>query len=218
MNDGWLKAMINSLTKELVPPIAVCVVAAGCSCKMTPERQSSPLERNSYEGTSLQNREQNYTILPPGTYTPLPPTLLLGAANLQERDDISEALIRHLAAKSNDDPEFRYRFIGFEGLEAREHDPSEELLQRIRKLKLAIEPVSTLKESVMQEGERSESEQAKHGMTYFIFDITRASEDQVDVDVNECPGYGRGGQRWTYSLLRKNGRWTITKEQPGPVF
>ena len=55
-------------------------------------------------------------------------------------------------------------------------------------------------------------------MTYMIFTIHPTSEDQAEAAVNECPGYGQGGQRCTYYLLRKNGRWIVTKEERGPIL
>jgi hypothetical protein len=152
-------------------------------------------------------------MLPPGYYTPLPPALLLGAKNLRQRDEISIAVIRHFATKP-----FKYRFVSFEGEEGAEHDPSPQLLRRIKALKLPVRPVSSRKERVIEDGEKRDSDQATLGASFTIFSIAPISDDRVDVDVNECPGFGAGGVRAEYSLQREHGQWKVIKDQEIAIF
>jgi hypothetical protein len=101
-----------------------------------------------------EHEGQNFTIVPPGAHPPLPATELLGAVDLRERADLSETLLQHFVTKPKRDLFLKHLFIGFEGDGGKEYDPSDRMLRRIRKLKLAIEPVSMFKESSMHNGER----------------------------------------------------------------
>ena len=76
--------------------IALCLLFAGCSS-------------DAHRGSN--NRRSDFTLVPPGTYPPLPSTYLLGAATQLQRDDITEAVLRHFASK-----QFKYRFIAFEAM------------------------------------------------------------------------------------------------------
>ena len=235
--------MLDSVSRILVvSATATSLLIVGCSSagrsKTLQLYSSSPSSRpepakapeSSNDLTGLYEREfpdqasliksgKEFTITPPGFYTPLPPGDLLGAPSLHERDGICETIIRHLASKRCDvQPVINYRFIGFQGREVAMHDPSKELLQRIRDMKLPVEPVSTAKESRMSRGVRVDSEQAEYGMQYFIVYIQVENADHAEVGVNEMPGFSGAGERFTYSLVRSNGQWTITKEEPGPVF
>ena len=189
----------------LVSTAAICLLLSGCTL--------SKAERGP------RHAKGDFTVTPPGYFTPLPGSTLLGARSLEDRDAISVALIRRLATKPCDvKPDIKYRFIGFQGYNGAQHDPSEELLQRIRKLRFRVEPISAQMESRMQDGMRVESEQSTRGIMYFIIYISMRGEDRAEAGVNECPGSDGGGQRFTYWLARRGGEWTITNEEPGPIF
>jgi len=192
--------------------------------------ESAKVPRNPNDVTALYERElpdqallirsgKDFTLTEPGYYTPLPPTVLLGAGSFREREDISEIVTRHLATKPCEvQPDIKYRFIGFQGNGGSYHDPDKELLQRIRDLKLPLKPVSEARESRIVDGVRVNSEQAERGMQYFIVYIQVEYADRAEVGVNEMPGFSGAGERFTYSLIRSNGQWKITKEEPGPIF
>ncbi len=152
----------------------------------------------------------------------MPPDFLLGARTLKERDEILEVMVRHLAAKPGRDIEYHFRFLSFQGDRGptivHDHDPHQELLQRIHDLGLAMLPVSARKESRMEHGWRIESEQGEYGVEYSIVYIEVAKDDSVEVGVNEMPGFCQGGQRFTYTIKRSNGQWTVASEKAGPGF
>ena len=130
-----------SPARHLKPPQMV-------SSSPSDSHESAKVPRNPNDVTALYERElpdqallirsgKDFTLTEPGYYTPLPPTVLLGAGSFREREDISEIIIRHLATKPCEvQPDIKYRFIGFQGNGGSYHDPDKELLQRIRDLKL----------------------------------------------------------------------------------
>ena len=149
-------------------------------------------------------------------YPPLPPSVLLGASSLQERDDISTAVVRFLATLPCDFmPDIRYRFIGFYGEGINRHDPSRDLLERIRRNKLRIEPVSETRFGRFRGKTLSNSEQSAHAVVYFIVFIQKLNQIQAEVTVHEYPGVGGGSLEVILKLTQKRSKWAVTGIKPG---
>jgi hypothetical protein len=103
--------------------------------------------------------------------------------------------------------------MGERGLE---HDPDKHQLQQIARLHLPVRPISAAWVR-RQDGEVFPSSQQEGHYHFEIVRISIASDHEATVDVNERP-LGTSGQRFTYSLVLSGGKWSITKEEPGPLL
>jgi hypothetical protein len=108
----------------------------------------------------------------------------------------------------------KYRFIGIQASGGGEHDPGPELLQRVRKL--SFRPFSA-EWTRKDDGELLFEEKTSQLVAYIIVYIDIKSEDEAEVGVDEWPTLNGGGQRFTYQLHRRGGKWAIKKETPGPM-
>ncbi len=148
-------------------------------------------------------------------------TQLLGAENQTERDDILEAVAKRLVSKPNNfKKEIRFRFLGFqdEGNRSIGLDPSPELLQRIRRLKLDIVPFSASQWGFKGDQALFDPNHIEYGVLHMVIGIGKVSEDEARVEVNEQSRPASGAERFTYWLRRQNGKWTVTKIEPGSVM
>ena len=153
---------------------------------------------------------------PSETITPLPASYSLGASSISERDDICEAVLRYVVTK----PGYKYRFVGFENTDGHgyiNHDPSEQLMRRMRELRLPLRPLSYAKWGCIQHGSLVDSEHSAHGVIYYIMGIWMKGADEAEVEVRVEAYAGRGSQFYAYRIIRKNGQWITTEEEPGAI-
>jgi hypothetical protein len=138
---------------------------------------------------------------------------------LLERWEICEAVMRYLSARPVEGRhDLTDRLIGFQGAgSGKLYDPDEELLQRIRRLGLSFEPLSS-EWVARSDGEWDYSEKSGHAVRYIFVFISLQSDDEAEVGINEWPTTAGGGQRFTYTLVRVDGVWTVRREKPGPIL
>jgi hypothetical protein len=131
----------------LLTAAAFCFVArifaAESSLGATNQAQSHVTGTNTdVQSPSLDSRR---------TPAPLPTGYLLGASSLQEREDICEAVFRYVATRRRDG----ICFVGFENIvEGRtvRHDPTDEVLKRLRDLGPSVKPASQAKDARNPDG------------------------------------------------------------------
>jgi len=141
----------------------------------------------------------------------LPPDYSLGASRLEEREDICESVVRFLAAK---DPT-KQNFIGFENIvqgRTVHHDPTDELLRRLRDLGPRVLPVSELKGVRVRDGIVVDYHYSKNAEVCWLWGMEIVSKDQATFDLRE------GSTSYRLEIVRRRGRWTTVGEKPMAFF
>jgi hypothetical protein len=149
----------------------------------------------------------------PRTLAPLPPDYSLGASSLEERDEICEAVIRFVAANHGE----KYCFIGFENHVQRgsiRHDPTNELMARLRDLSPRVMPVSRAKWGRMSDGIVVDTEHSRHGAVYLLWGFSKTSADEAIFGAKVKRGVTGGSISYQFRLVRKDGKWRTVEEKP----
>lgn len=134
---------------------------------------------------------------------------------MRERDDICEAVIRGLTARPLAElGEAKYQFFGIEGESPKQYDLSLELIHRLRRRKVPVQPVSAARWGRYEGETLVDSEHSEHGVMYFIVWIEKRSASQADVTVHAWPGLMHGGLAVSCRLAFEKGAWFPTRIVP----
>jgi hypothetical protein len=141
----------------------------------------------------------------------LPADYSLGASSLAEREEICEAVVRHIA--SNHPTE--HCFIGFENVvqgRTVHHNPTDDLLHRLRDVKGRVAPVSQAKGVRVEDGAVVEYEHPSPNVIHWLWGMNMISKDSAAFYVLE------NSTLYCFEVLRSCGKWITVKEQALSYF
>ena len=135
------------------------------------------------------------------------------ASDIQLREDIMEAVFRHMcrpAAVENDirHPVTRDHKVYFISTSSW-GDPRPAFLKRLNDLSAPVKPIAAAEWSG---GFIYDRETRERGAAFYIKNATLHSTDEADVDAIIHPGGSGKSCGWFYHLNRKDGKWVVTRE------
>ena len=128
--------------------------------------------------------------------------LLVGCAaprRSSEMDDVAEAVLRYMCP-----PEARSTSFFAYGPDI---DPTQEFLRRFVDFERPPKPMSA---SVIRDVFVYDKTTGERGSRFVIESVKITGTDEAEVDASSETGGGFGGSGYTYSIARKDGKWTVT--------
>ncbi len=144
--------------------------------------------------------------------TPPAPGKAHAASDQQLREDITEAVLRHMCQPGPTDishPLTREHKVYFLSI-SQWYDPRAGFLKRLNDLGAPVKPISAGEWSGGFIYDRATRER---GAAFQIDRITMLSDDEADVDAVVQPGGPRSSCGWFYRLNRKDGKWVVARER-----
>jgi hypothetical protein len=142
--------------------------------------------------------------------TPLPIENSLGAPSREIRDDILEAVFRHMCRPEPIEKEVSHNVnrahkVYFFGV-GEKMDPPAEFLSRFKDISVPVKPIS---EGEWKEFYIYDRATGKRGAASYVNNIAMLSKDEAEVEAVLHPGGGLSASGPIYHLKRKSGKWAV---------
>lgn len=138
-----------------------------------------------------------------------------GASEKASRDDIMEAVFRHMCEPGPVDQDLSSHHVGKDHKVyflsvSPWHDPRADFMKRLGNLSAPVRPISAVEWKGQFMHDRATGER---GAAFYIQSVIMLSNDEADVEAVMNLGGPKGSYGWFYRLARKDGRWTVVQER-----